>query len=117
VRDIAAAAASGSAPARLALDAFAYQVKKAIGAYAAVLGGLDAVVFTGGIGENSAAFRSASCAGLEWLGVVLDPDANENGKGDRAVSAGTSKVRVLTLATNEELVVARRAYRRLTAAS
>lgn len=111
VRDIAAAAAAGSEAARLALDALAYQVKKTIGAYAAVMGGVDAVVFTGGIGENSAALRSACCAGLELLGIALDEERNLNGSGDREVSRENSPVKVLTLATNEELVVARRAYR------
>lgn len=115
VRDIAAAAAQGSARAKLALDVISYQVKKTIGAYAAAMGGLDAIVFTGGIGENSAALRSACCAGLEFLGVELDGASNEQGQGDRMVSSQASRVAVLTLATNEELVVARRAFRCLCA--
>ena len=82
---------------------FAYQVKKTIGAYAAAMGGLDAVAFTGGIGENSAALRAACCEGLEFLGVRLDPAQNENGRGDRLVSPAESPVAVLALATNEEL--------------
>ncbi|NWF82221.1 MAG: acetate/propionate family kinase [Bryobacteraceae bacterium] len=114
VRDIAAAAAAGSAAARLALDAFAYQVKKTIGAYAAILGGVEAVVFTGGIGENSAELRTACTAGLGLLGIELDESRNRQGSGDREVSPDGSAVRVLTLATNEELVVARRVYRCLT---
>ena len=96
--------------ARLALSVFAYQVKKQIGAYAATMGGLDAIAFTGGIGENSARLRSACCAGLEFLGVALDPVQNENGRGDRVVSPAGSGVAVLALATNEELIVARRAF-------
>jgi len=115
VRDIAAAAAQGSTGAQLALDVIAYQVKKTIGAYTAAMGGLDAIVFTGGIGENSAALRSACCAGLEFLGVELEVVSNERGQGDRAVSSAASRVAVLTLATNEELVVARRAFRCLQA--
>lgn len=114
LRDIEAAAASGSRAAALAIDVFAYQVKKTIGAYAAAMGGLDAVAFTGGIGENSARLRAACCAGLEFLGIALDRDANEKKSGDRVVSASTSRVTVLALATNEELIVARRAYRCLT---
>jgi acetate kinase len=114
LRDIEAAAAAGSRRAEMALDVFAYQVKKTIGAYAAAMGGLDAVAFTGGIGENSVRLRSACCAGLEFLGIVLDPEANQNKSGDRLVSAPGSKVSVLALATNEELIVARRAYRCLT---
>jgi acetate kinase len=114
LRDIEAAAAGGSRRAALALEVFAYQVKKTIGAYAAAMGGLDAVAFTGGIGENSARLRAACCAGLEFLGIELDAEANEKQSGDREVSAGGSRVSVLALATNEELVVARRAYRCLT---
>ena len=111
VRDIAAAAAAGSARAQLALDVIAYQVKKTIGAYAAAMSGLDVIAFTGGIGENSAALRSAVCSGLEFLGVELNPERNERGQGDRAISAESSRVAVLCLATNEEVIVARRAYR------
>ena len=108
LRDIEAA---GTRRAELALAVFAYQVKKTIGAYAAAMGGLDTVAFTGGIGENSARLRAACCEGLEFLGIVLDSDANERGTGDRPVSAKESRVTVIALATNEELVVARRAYR------
>ena len=111
VRDLERAAAEGSADAALALDVFAYQVRKTIGAYAAALGGLDAVAFTGGIGENSARLRAACCAGLEFLGLRLDPVRNEQGASDRLVSADDSAVAVVALATNEELIVARRAYR------
>ena len=113
VRDLES---SGSAAARLALNVFAYQVKKTIGAYAAAMGGLDAIAFTGGIGENSAALRSACCEGLEFLGVRLDTNQNENGRGDRLVSSAESQVAVLALATNEELVVARRAFAVLSSA-
>ena len=106
VRDIAAA---GTPAAELALEVFAYQVRKTIGAYAAALGGLDAVAFTGGIGENSPAIREACCRGLDFLGITLDAALNEQGAGDRLVSSGS--VPVLALATNEELIVARRAFR------
>jgi acetate kinase len=116
VRDLESAAASGSEKARLALQVFAYQVKKTIGAYAAAMGGLDAVAFTGGIGENSARLRAECCAGLEFLGIKLDAARNESGSGDRTVSADGSKVTVMALATNEELIVARRAFRRLSEA-
>jgi len=115
VRDIERAAEGGSADARLALEVFAYQVRKTIGAYAAAMGGVDAVAFTGGIGENSAGLRKRCCAGLEFLGVRLDAEANERGAGDRIVSAAGAQVAVLALATNEELIVARRAYRVLSA--
>ena len=113
VRDLEEAAAKGSRQAQQALDVFVYQVKKTIGAYAAAMGGLDAVAFTGGIGENSWRLRAACCAGLEFLGISIDPERNTSGTGDRAVSSDTSKVTVLALSTNEELIVARRAYRLL----
>jgi acetate kinase len=111
VRDLEREACGGSARASLALDVFVYGVKKTIGAYAAAMGGLDAVAFTGGIGENSARLRSACCDGLQFLGIRLDSAQNESGTGDRIVSTPDSKVAVLALATNEELIVARRAYR------
>jgi acetate kinase len=113
VRDLESAAAAGSDCARLALEVFAYEVKKTIGAFAAAMGGLDAVAFTGGIGENSAPLRAACCEGLEFLGIRIDPTRNGTGSGDRAVSAEGSAVTVMALATNEELVVARRAWKRL----
>ena len=108
VRDLEAA---GTADANLALEVFCRQVRKTIGAYAAVMGGLDAVAFTGGIGENSSRLRAGCCAGLEFLGLRLDGTANEAGAGDRLVSTSDSPVAVVALATNEELVVARRAWR------
>lgn len=111
VRDLEAAIQSGSEQAALALRVFTYQVRKTIGAFAAAMGGLDAVAFTGGIGENSAALRTECCQGLEFLGIHLDPQRNEHGQGDRIVSVADSKVTVVVLATDEELVVARRAYR------
>ena len=113
VRDLETANDSGNAAAALALSVFAYQVRKTIGAYAAALGGVDAIAFTGGIGENSAALRVQCCSGLEFLGVRLDPQRNENGASDRVVSASGSDVTVVVLSTDEELVVARRAYRLL----
>lgn len=115
VRDLETAAASGSHRARLALEVFAYQVKKTIGAYAAAMGGLDAVAFTGGIGENSARLRSECCRGLEFLGIRIDASRNEQGSGDRIVSADGAAVIVMALATNEEMIVARRTFRCLSA--
>ncbi len=110
VRDLEQAASAGNQDAALALEVFTYGVRKTIGAYAAAMGGVDAVAFTGGIGENSARLRAACCRGLEFLGIRLDPARNEEGVGDRAVSPQSAPVAVLALATNEELVVARRAY-------
>lgn len=114
VRDLEKAAVEGSADAALALSTFTYQIRKAVGAYAAAMEGIDAIAFTGGIGENSARLRSDCCSGLEFLGVQLDPVRNETGSGDRVVSADSSGAAVVTLATNEELIVARRAYALLT---
>ena len=107
VRDLEAADTSRAA---LALEVFVYQVKKTIGAYAAAMGGIEALAFTGGIGENSGRLREKCCAGLGFLGIELDAAKNA-GAGDRVVSADVSPVTVLALSTNEELVVARRAWR------
>src|SRR5437763_850803 len=104
VRDLESAAARGNRRAELALEVFVYQVKKTIGAFAAAMGGLDAVAFTGGIGENSARLRAACCQGLEFLGIELDAGRNEQGAGDRAVSTERSRVSLFALSTNEELV-------------
>ena len=112
VRDIAQAASEGSQPAALALEVFAHQVKKTIGAYAAILGGLDAVAFTGGIGENSGALREACCRGLEFLGIRIDEERNHQ-TGDRFISPADAPVALVALATNEERIVARRAYQLL----
>lgn len=109
VRDIEAAAREGNENAALALDVFGYQIKKTIGAYAAAMGGLDVISFTGGIGENAASLRASICAGLDFLGVSLDANANQ-ATGDRLISTRNSAVKVVVLSTNEELVVARRAY-------
>lgn len=111
VRDLEAAAGAGNQDAALALQVFAYEVRKTIGAYAAAMGGLDALVFTGGIGENSSALRAAATQGLEFLGVQLDPERNERGRGDRLLSPDSAPVKTLALATDEERIVARRAYR------
>ena len=107
VRDLEEAAAAGHRRARLALEVFAYEVKKCIGAYAAAMGGLDALAFAGGIGERGVATRRRICAGLEFLGVALDA-ANDGARGEEAViSAADARVKVLVVPTNEEIIVAR----------
>ncbi len=109
-RDVDNAIAQGNERAELAISTLAYQIKKYIGSYSAAMGGLDAIVFTAGIGENNAALRARVCEGLEYLGVELDPDANTKGKNgsDTAVlSAENSKVKIFLIATNEELMIAR----------
>ena len=95
--------------ARLAITIFCQRVKKYVGAYLASAGPADAIVFTGGIGENSAEIRKRICAGLEWMGIVLDPLANEattRGK-EGVVSDATSRIKLYVIPTNEELLIAR----------
>ncbi len=105
-RDIGAAAEAGNHRAQLALDVFYYSVKKYIGAYAAALGGVDAIVFTAGVGENDASARMAIASGLEYMGVKMDPDANNIRGKEAVISAPDSKVQVLLIPTNEELMIA-----------
>jgi acetate kinase len=109
LRDIEAAAADGDARARLALDVFVASVRHYMGAYLVVLNGADAIVFTGGIGENSQAMRSAVCADLDWFGIALDPVRNREARGEVPIHAHTSCVQIWTMPTNEELIVARQA--------
>ena len=107
-RDLEAGMEAGNERCRLALEMFSYQTKKFVGSYAAAMGGLDCIVFTAGIGENTPYIRSGVCDGLEFLGVRLDEEANnaKNG-GAREISAKDSKVKVLVIPTNEELAIAR----------
>ena len=100
-------AAPTNAQAAFALDAFAYRVRKYIGAYAAAMGGVDAVAFTGGIGEHSASMRARICAELGFLGIALDPWANAAANGKANASIGASTVGVWVIPTNEELEIAR----------
>jgi acetate kinase len=109
LRDIEAAAAAGNPRAALALDYFIASVRHYLGAYMVELGGPDAIVFTGGIGENSLRIRSGVCRELDWFGIRLDPARNEAGASERKVSADDSRVQVWTVPTNEEIVVARQA--------
>ena len=109
LRDIDEAAAAGNARAKLAIDVYASAVRHYLGAYLVELGGADAIVFTGGIGENRPAFRATVCRNLEELGIVLDPEANQSAKGEARVSATNSRVQIWTIPTNEELIVARQA--------
>jgi len=106
-RDIEEAAAKGNERAKLALDIFAYRVRKYIGAYAAAMGGIDAIVFTAGLGENSPEMRALICEGLEFLGVEIDEEKNNVRGKEVDISKDGSKVRVLLIPTNEELMIAR----------
>ncbi|MDD3706226.1 MAG: acetate kinase [Clostridiaceae bacterium] len=106
-RDIEEAADSGNERAQLALEVYIHNVKKFIGAYAAVMNGVDAIVFTAGLGENSATMRSSICKDMSFLGVELD-EAKNNVRGKETdLSKDGSKVRVLLVPTNEELMIAR----------
>ena len=106
-RDLYAAADSGNVRARLAIDVFAYSVKKYIGAYAAVMGGVDAIVFTAGVGENNPALRSQIVEGLAYMGVAPLNETENARRGDEVdVSGQGSNVRVLVIPTNEELMIA-----------
>ncbi|WP_317423076.1 acetate kinase [uncultured Acidaminococcus sp.] len=105
-RDLEDAAAKGNERAQLALDMFCYQVKRYIGAYAAAMGGVDAIVFTAGVGENDIHTRQQVCAGLEFLGVKLDADRNNVRGKVTEISAADSKVKVFLIPTNEELAIA-----------
>ena len=106
-RDLESAASEGNERAELALQSFYYSVKKYIGAYAAAMGGVDAVVFTAGVGENSASTRMAIAAGLEYMGVKMDEEANNVRGKETVVSAVDSKVKVLLIPTDEELMIAK----------
>lgn len=106
-RDIEEAAKKGNDRAKLALDIFAYKVKKYIGAYAAAMGGIDAVVFTAGLGENSASMRESICEGLEFLGVKIDKEKNNIRGKETIISAEDASVKIILIPTNEELMIAR----------
>jgi acetate kinase len=107
MREIITEMNNGHKGAKLAFEVFCYRVKKYIGSYAAAMGGLDAVVFTGGIGENAAPVRAASLSGLEFLGVKVDFAANDRSENvERTITTADSKVAALVIPTNEELVIA-----------
>lgn len=106
MREIEEAIGEGNKKAKYAFDVFTYRIKKYVGAYTAAMGGLDALVFTGGIGENSVMVRNDVCLNMEFLGIHIDESANKNAKGECVISASDSKVSVLKIPTNEELVIA-----------
>ena len=111
MRDVEDRAAAGDGDAQLAINLYAYRVRKYIGAYAAAMGGLDAVVFTGGIGENSASMRRRICDGLEFMGLRLDHDLNQavrlENRAAPQIQAYGAKVRVIVTETAEQLQIAR----------
>jgi acetate kinase len=111
MRDIEKAAEEGNERAQLALDMFAYRVKKYIGSYAAALGRVDMIIFTGGIGENDLATRERVCSDLGFLGIVFDKEKNKVRGKDAIISSDTSITKVMVITTNEELLIARETLR------
>lgn len=105
-RDLEKAAEQGDERAQLAMDIFSYRVKKYIGAYAAAMGGLDAIIFTAGLGENSPVIRKNICSGLEFLGAELDEEKNLVRGGLREIGSAGDRVKLLVIPTNEEIVIA-----------
>lgn len=106
-RDIEDAAAEGNERAQLALDVFHYRVKKYIGDYMAVLNGVDAIIFTAGLGENAVETREEIVKDLEWFGIELDTERNKVRGQERVISKEGSKVKIIVIPTNEELMIAR----------
>ena len=111
MREVRAAVQAGNAQAELASELYAYRIKKYIGAYAAVLNGIDAIVFTAGVGENDADTRQRICTNLEFLGIHFDAEANRaEGSGIRCISMAESPVQLLIVPTNEELEIVQQCY-------
>lgn len=107
MRDIENAIAEGNEKAKLALDMYEYRILKYIGAYAAVLGGVDVIVFTGGVGENQTVTRERICKQLEFMGVTFNADANKVRGEEIEISGADSRVKVVVIPTDEELMIAR----------
>lgn len=109
VRDLEEAAAKGHERAQLALDVFVAAIRHDIGGYLTILGGADAIVFTGGIGENSKLVRSGVCENMQWAGIELDAELNQKVSGEAKISTADSKTEIWVVPTNEEIIVARQA--------
>ncbi|MGE5195366.1 MAG: acetate/propionate family kinase [Deltaproteobacteria bacterium] len=107
MRQVLAAAKAGQEPARLALAIYAHRVRQAVGALTVTMGGLDALVFTAGVGENAAEVRESICAGLECLGLDLDRNANASSRPDADVALPCSRARILVIATREDVTMLR----------
>ncbi len=106
-RDLETAAEEGDKDAQLALDVYVHNVKRIIGAYAAVLNGVDVLVFTAGLGENSVSMREAICKDLDYLNLKIDPELNKVRGEERVISTADSKNKIVVIPTNEELMIAR----------
>ena len=112
MRELQAAVAKGDEQAKMAIDVFCYRIKKYIGAYTASLGHVDGLIFTGGIGENSPSVRAQACEGLSEIGIQIDPARNAALVGKEGeISTDSSRVRVMVIPTNEELLIARDTFR------
>ena len=107
VRDLFQAVSEGNPQAALALKMFSYRVRQYIGKYAAVLGGLDALIFTAGIGENAPSIRATTCENLGFLGIHLDEEKNQSNEAEKAIHRKDTAVKLLVVPTNEELMIAR----------
>ena len=107
MRDVEEAANNGNERAQLALKMYAYRIKKYIGGYAAAMGGVDAIVWTAGVGENQISMREAACEGLEFLGIKIDPAKNNTRGKEAEISTDDSRVKVWVVPTDEEIVIAR----------
>lgn len=106
MREILQAVEEGDRKAKYAYDVYTYRIKKYIGAYSAAMGGVDAIVFTGGIGENAVKVREDVCNDMDYLGIKIDLDKNKIADGDAIITSDDSKVKVMRITTNEELVIA-----------
>ncbi len=113
MRELQQSAESGNQRRQLAVDVFVHRLRQSIGAMAAVLGGIDGLVFTAGIGENSSSIRQQTCAGLEFMGLHLDQEANQHCRPDADISAKLSPARILVLQTREDLTIVRQTVRAL----
>ena len=107
IRDLETAAAAGDEGCRLALETYVEEIRRHLGGMIVALGGVDAIVFTGGIGENGVGIRAAVCGGLEELGIVVDAAANQAVSGESTFHAAPSRTQLWVIPTNEELIVAR----------
>lgn len=114
LRDIEANAAKGEPRAKLAIDVFTASVRHYLGSYLLMLNGADAIVFTGGIGENSSLMRTSICRDLDWFGIALDETKNKSAKGEAPIHAANSRVQIWIMPTNEEIIIARQAKEMLT---
>jgi len=111
MREVVRAMKDGSTRAKLAFDIFVHRLRASIGAMIATLGGLDVLVFTAGIGENSAAVRAAACASFAYLGLELDARLNRSEAGDHDVASAASRVRILVIGAQEDWAMAKEAWK------